>query len=197
VVGLSALLLLLVFRSVLTSLKAAVFNLLGIGAALGVITLIFQEGALAGPLGIEPGPVGFRPAMIFAIAFGLTMGYEMFLVSRMHERWRAHGDVTAAIREGLAATGRVVTAAAAIMIVIFGAFLLSPDRMLKQFGLGLAIVILVDAVLIRSIALPAVMQLLGRWAWWLPGWLDRLLPRFDRRPLPDQAAVQSPQPAQL
>jgi RND superfamily putative drug exporter len=178
VVGLSALLLLVVFRSLLIPVKAAILNLLSIGGSLGVITLVFQEGVLAGPLGIEPGPVeAFVPVMIFAIIFGLSMDYEIFLLSRMHEEWERHGDAAAAIREGLARTGRVVTAAAAIMIVVFGAFLLSPDRMLKQFGLGLAVAIFLDAVVIRCLILPAIMQLLGSRAWWLPGPVARRLPR--------------------
>jgi RND superfamily putative drug exporter len=178
VVGLSALLLLVVFRSLLIPVKAAVLNLLSIGGSLGVITLVFQEGVLAGPLGIEPGPVeAFVPVMIFAIIFGLSMDYEIFLLSRMHEEWERHGDAPAAIREGLARTGRVVTAAAAIMIVVFGAFLLSPDRMLKEFGLGLAVAIFLDAVVIRCLILPAIMQLLGSRAWWLPGPVARRLPR--------------------
>jgi RND superfamily putative drug exporter len=175
VVGLSALLLLLVFRSLLIPLKAALLNLLGVGAALGVVTLVFQRGVLAGPLGVQPGPVeAFVPVMIFAIAFGLSMDYEVFLVSRMHESWRRHGDASAAIREGMATTGRVVTAAAAIMVVVFASFLLDPGRMLKQFGLGLAVAVLVDAVVLRCLLVPAVMQLLGARAWWLPSFLRRL-----------------------
>lgn len=179
VVGLSALLLMVVFRSLLIPLKAAALNLLSVGASLGVITLVFQQGWLGGPLGVEPGPIeAFVPVMIFAIIFGLSMDYEIFLLSRMHEDWERHGDARRAVREGLATTGRVVTAAAAIMIVVFGAFLLSPDRMLKQFGLGLAVAIFLDAVVIRCLILPAVMQLLGTGAWWLPGGLRRLLPRL-------------------
>jgi putative drug exporter of the RND superfamily len=184
VVGLSALLLMVVFRSLLIPLKAAALNLLSIGAALGVMTLVFQEGVLGGLVGVEPGPVeAFVPVMIFAIIFGLSMDYEIFLLSRMHEEWKRHGDAPAAIREGLATTGRVVTAAAAIMIVVFGAFLVSPDRMLKQFGVGLAVAVFVDAVVIRCLILPAVMQLLGRAAWWLPRPLARVLPRvaLERR----------------
>jgi putative drug exporter of the RND superfamily len=184
VVGLSALLLMLVFRSLLIPLKAAALNLLSIGAALGVLTLVFQDGVFGDLLGVEPGPVeAFVPVMIFAIIFGLSMDYEIFLLSRMHEEWERRRDAPAAIREGLATTGRVVTAAAAIMIVVFGAFLISPDRMLKQFGLGLAVAVFVDAVVIRCLILPAVMQLLGRAAWWLPRPLARLLPRvaLERR----------------
>jgi RND superfamily putative drug exporter len=175
VVGLSALLLMAVFRSVLVPLKAAVLNLLSIGASLGVITLVFQHGWF----GAQPGPIeAFVPVMIFAIVFGLSMDYEVFLVSRIHEEWRRTQDARAAVREGLATTGSVITAAAAIMIVVFGAFLLSPDRMLKQFGLGLATAVLLDALLIRCVIVPAVMRLFGNRAWWLPRGLDRVLPRI-------------------
>ncbi|WP_427887326.1 MMPL family transporter [Kribbella sp. GL6] len=175
VVGLSAVLLMAVFRSVLIPLKAAVLNLLSIGASLGVITLVFQRGWF----GAQAGPIeAFVPVMIFAIVFGLSMDYEVFLVSRIHEEWRRTKDATAAVREGLATTGSVITAAAAIMIVVFGAFLLSPDRMLKQFGLGLATAVLLDALLIRCIIVPAVLRLLGERAWWLPRGLNRILPRI-------------------
>jgi RND superfamily putative drug exporter len=175
VVGLSALLLLAVFRSILIPLKAALLNLLSIGASLGVITLVFQHGWL----GAQPGPIeAFVPVMIFAIVFGLSMDYEVFLISRIHEEWRRTGDAQAAVREGLANTGSVITAAAAIMIVVFAAFLLSPDRMLKQFGLGLAVAVLLDALLIRCVIVPAVLRLLGTRAWWLPTRLDRFLPKI-------------------
>jgi RND superfamily putative drug exporter len=174
VVGLSALLLMIVFRSVLIPIKAAVLNLLSIGAALGVITLVFQDGRF----GAQPGPIeAFIPVMIFAIVFGLSMDYEVFLLSRIHEEWERGRDASLAVREGLATTGRVITAAAAIMIVVFSAFILDPSRMLQQFGLGLAAAILIDAVVIRCLIVPAVMQLLGRGAWWLPSWIARKLPR--------------------
>ncbi|MFJ6658888.1 MMPL family transporter [Streptomyces sp. NPDC091377] len=174
VVGLSALLLMVVFRSLLIPLKAALLNLLSISAALGAITLVFQHGWF----GVEPGPIeAFIPVMIFAIVFGLSMDYEVFLVSRIHEEWEHTKDHAGAVREGLAATGRVITAAAAIMIVVFAAFVLSPSRMLQQFGLGLAVAVLLDAVLIRCLIVPAVMQLLGTRAWWLPRPLGRLVPK--------------------
>ncbi|TDV57379.1 MMPL family protein [Actinophytocola oryzae] len=166
VVGLSALLLMVVFRSLLVPLKAALLNLLSIGAALGAMTLVFQHGLL----GEQPGPIeAFVPVLVFAIVFGLSMDYEVFLVTRMHEEWRRTGDASRAVREGLATTGGVITAAAAIMIVVFGAFLLDQDRMLRQFGLGLAVAVLVDALVIRCLVVPAVMRLLGSWAWWFPG----------------------------
>lgn len=183
VVGLSAVLLLAVFRSLLVPLKAALLNLLSVGASLGVVTAVFQQGVLAGPLGVEPGPVeAFLPVMIFAIAFGLSMDYEVFLLSRMREEWERTGDAPAAIREGMATTGRVVTSAAAIMVVIFGAFLLDPSRLLKQFGLGLATAVLLDALVIRCLIVPAVMQVFGSGAWWLPRWVARRLPHVRLEP---------------
>ncbi|RMI40856.1 MMPL family transporter [Streptomyces triticirhizae] len=174
VVGVSVLLLMAVFRSVWIPIKAALLNLLSIGAALGAMTLVFQEGWF----GVEPGPIeAYLPVMIFAIVFGLSMDYEIFLVSRMHEEWERHRDHQLAVREGLAHTGAVISAAGAIMVVVFGAFILSPDRMLQQVGFGMAVAILVDAVVIRCLIVPAAMQLLGRHAWWLPAPLARLLPR--------------------
>jgi putative drug exporter of the RND superfamily len=185
VIGLSALLLLVVFRSLLIPLKAALLNVLSVGAALGVITLVFQHGVLGGALGIEPGPIeAFVPVIIFAIAFGLSMDYEMFLLARMHEAWERTRDAHQAIREGMTTTGRVVTAAAAIMVVVFASFLLDPSRMLQQFGLGLAVAVFLDALVIRCMIVPAVMSLLGNRAWRLPAGIGRRLPRvaLERRP---------------
>nr|WP_205629684.1 MMPL family transporter [Jiangella muralis] len=178
VVGLSIVLLMAVFRSVLIPLKAAFLNLLSIGAALGAMKLVFQDGAL----GFESGPIeAYVPVMIFAIVFGLSMDYEIFLISRMHEEWVRAGekDPSRAIREGLAHTGGVITAAASIMIVIFAAFVLSPQRLLQQTGFAFAVAIFVDAVIIRCMIVPAVMQLLGRRAWWLPAPLARVLPKVE------------------
>jgi len=190
VIGLSALLLLAVFRSLLIPLKAALLNLLSVGAALGVITLIFQHGALGGALAIEPGPVeAFIPVMIFAIAFGLSMDYEVFLLSRMHEAWERTRDPRTAISEGMGTTGRVVTAAAAIMVVVFASFLLDPSRMLQQFGLGLAVAVLLDALVIRCLMVPAAMSLLGARAWWLPAAIARRLPRLALEPSARQLAT--------
>ena len=172
VVLLSALLLMAVFRSVFVPVKAALMNLLSIGAALGVVTLVFQDGVLAGALGVGTGPVeSFVPVMLFAIVFGLSMDYEVFLMSRIYEEWHRTGDASLAVRNGVATTGRVITAAASIMIVVFASFALGPDRVIKEFGLGLAIAVFLDALIIRCLLVPAIMQIAGRAAWWLPSWL--------------------------
>jgi RND superfamily putative drug exporter len=172
VVLLSALLLMAVFRSVFVPIKAALMNLLSIGAALGVVTLVFQDGVGAGLLGVGTGPVeSFVPVMLFAIVFGLSMDYEMFLMSRIYEEWHRTGDAPRAVGNGVATTGRVITAAASIMIVVFASFALGPDRVIKEFGLGLAIAVFLDALIIRCLLVPAIMQVAGRAAWWLPSWL--------------------------
>ena len=179
VVLLSALLLVAMFRSVLIPIKAAVMNLLSIGASLGVVTAIFQQGFLSNFLGVGEGPIEpFLPVLLFAIVFGLSMDYEVFLISRMHEEWDKSGDPHDAVARGLAATGRVITAAAAIMVVVFSAFVLGDDRIIKLFGIGLASAVLIDAVVIRCLLVPAIMELFGRRAWWLPAGLDRVLPRL-------------------
>jgi RND superfamily putative drug exporter len=178
VVLLSALLLLVVFRSLEIPVKAALMNLLSIGAALGFVTLIFQEGHGASVLGIGTGPIeSFVPVLMFAIVFGLSMDYEVFLISRVHEEWEASRDASMAVARGLQTTGRVITAAASIMIVVFGSFALGDDRVIKLFGIGLASAVFFDAVIIRCLLVPAIMELLGRSAWWLPSWLERRLPR--------------------
>ncbi|MEA2303422.1 MAG: hypothetical protein QOH43_702 [Solirubrobacteraceae bacterium] len=179
VVLLSALLLLAVFRSVIIPVKAAVMNLLSIGAALGVVTLIFQEGVGAGLLGIGTGPIeSFVPVMVFAIVFGLSMDYEIFLMSRIHEEWEHTGDPHQSVGRGLATTGKVITAAASIMIVVFASFALGDDRIIKLFGLGLASAVLLDALVIRCLLVPALMEIFGRRAWYMPAWLDRIIPRL-------------------
>jgi RND superfamily putative drug exporter len=179
VVLFSALLLLAVFRSVIIPVKAAVMNLLSIGAALGFVTLIFQEGHGAGILGIGTGPIeSFVPVLMFAIVFGLSMDYEVFLISRVHEEWERTHDASAAVRRGLQTTGRVITAAASIMVVVFASFALGDDRVIKLFGLGLASAVFFDAVIIRCLLVPALMEIFGKRAWWLPAWLDRRLPRL-------------------
>jgi RND superfamily putative drug exporter len=178
IVLLSALLLMIVFRSIFIPIKAACLNLLSIGAALGFVTLVFQDGFLADLLSSGTGPVeSFVPVMVFAIVFGLSMDYEMFLVSRMHEEWLRTGDPSRAVRNGLATTGRVVTAAATIMIVVFLTFALGPDRVIKEFGIGLAAAVFLDAFIIRCLLVPALMQLAGARAWWLPSGLARRLPQ--------------------
>jgi RND superfamily putative drug exporter len=190
VVALSALLLLIVFRSLVIPLQAAAMNLLSIGASLGIVQLIFQRGWLGGVFGVEAGPIdAFIPVFMFAIVFGLSMDYEVFLISRVHEEWKARGDASAAVREGLARTGRVITAAAAVMIAVFSAFALSGTRVLEMFGLGMASAVLLDAVVIRMILLPAVLELLGRRTWAFPGPLDRRLPRLAIEPEPELAGT--------
>ena len=185
VVLLSALLLLVVFRSLLIPLQAAAMNLLSIAAALGVVQAIFERGWLGGLLGIQPGPIeAFIPVMVFAIVFGLSMDYEVFLVSRIHEEWQQRGDASAAVREGLVRTGRVITAAAAVMIAVFASFAAGDDRVLKLFGLALATAVFLDAIVIRTILLPAVLELLGRRTWAFPHWFDRRLPRLAIEPTP-------------
>jgi RND superfamily putative drug exporter len=184
VVGLSSLLLMSVFRSLLIAIKAAVLNVLSIGAALGAMKLVYQDGMLWA----DAGPIeAFMPVFIFAIVFGLSMDYEVFLLSRMREAWVATGDAQHAVREGLAHTGGVITAAAAIMFAVFGSFALMPDRMLQQTGFAMAVAVLLDAVVIRCLVVPAVMRLLGDKAWWLPRALERLLPRLDVEGRPDPA----------
>ena len=184
VVLLSALLLMLVFRSVLVPLKAVLMNLLSIGAAFGLIVAVFQWGWGASLIGVDgTGPIiSFFPIFLFAIVFGLSMDYEVFLMSRIHEEWEHTHNATESVTRGLALTGRVITAAAAIMITVFASFMLGEDRIIKLFGLGLASAVFIDAVIIRSILVPAIMQLLGKRAWWLPGWLDRILPTLHVEP---------------
>ncbi len=179
VILLSALLLLVAFRSVLVPLKAVLMNVLSIGASFGLVVAIFQFGWGNELIGIsDTAPIAsFLPVMVFAIVFGLSMDYEVFLMSRVHEEWERRGDASAAVQHGLASTGRVITAAATIMICVFGSFALGPDLIIKLFGVGLAAAIAIDAFLIRSLLVPAIMELLGKRAWWLPGWLDKILPR--------------------
>jgi len=197
VVLLSALLLLVVFRSLVIPLQAAVMNLLSIGAALGVIVAIFQWGWLGGLIGVSNGPIeSFIPVMLFAIVFGLSMDYEVFLVSRIHERWAHTREHPRAVAEGLALTGRVVTAAAAIMVCVFLSFMLGEDRVIKEFGLSLASAVLLDALVIRCLLLPAVLHLIGPRTWSIPAWLDRILPHLNVEgtvlPAQDAAEVGSP-----
>jgi putative drug exporter of the RND superfamily len=180
VVLLSALLLMLVFRSLVIPLQAAAMNLLSIGAALGVIVVVFQWGWLHALTGIEPGPIeSFIPVMLFAIVFGLSMDYEVFLVSRIHERWTRTREHSRSVAEGLALTGRVVSAAAAIMVCVFLSFMLGEDRVIKEFGLSLASAVFLDALVIRCLLLPAVLHIVGSRTWVLPAWLARGIPRLN------------------
>jgi putative drug exporter of the RND superfamily len=170
-----------VFRSVAVAVKAAVLNLLSLGAAYGVVALVLQGGWAGRLIGIDtPTPLpAFVPILMFAVLFGLSMDYEVFLLTRIRERWLATGDNTRSVTEGLASTARVVAAAAAIMIAVFAAFIPSPMVFLKVIGVGMAAAIFIDATVVRMLLVPAAMQLLGKVNWWLPGWLDRVLPRIQ------------------
>lgn len=177
---LSFVLLMVVFRSLLVPLKAVVMNLLSIGAAYGLIVAIFQWGWGSTVFGINPAPIEpLLPMMLFAIVFGLSMDYEVFLLSRIREEWLRTGDSHNSVADGLASTARVITAAAAIMIVVFGSFLLEEDRIVKLMGFGLAMAVLLDATVIRILLVPATMELLGDRNWWMPRWLDRILPTIN------------------
>jgi RND superfamily putative drug exporter len=185
VILVSFILLMVVFRSIAIPVKAAIMNLLSIGAAYGAIVAVYQWGWLSSVFAVSrTGPIDpWIPLMMFTITFGLSMDYEVFLLSRIQERWRSTGDPAAAVADGIAVTGRVITAAAAIMICVFGSFVIGdPLHILDVFGLGLAVAILVDATLVRMVLVPSIMQLLGRANWWFPRWLDRTVPRLDSRP---------------
>jgi putative drug exporter of the RND superfamily len=180
VLALSFLLLMVVFRSLLVPLKAVIMNLLSIGAAYGLVVALFQWGWLSDLTNVEPAPIEpWAPMMLFAIVFGLSMDYEVFLLSRVREEWRRTGDSRTSVADGLAATAKVITAAAAIMVFVFGTFILENDRTVKLMGTGLAAAILLDATIVRMLLVPATMELLGDRNWWLPRWLDRILPNID------------------
>jgi RND superfamily putative drug exporter len=180
VVVLSALLLFVIFRSIVIPIQAAVMNLLSIGGALGATVLVFQHGFLASFFGIQPGPVEpWIPVIMFAVVFGLSMDYEVFLVSRIREEWVHKGDASAAVADGISYTGRVITAAAAIMICVFLSFMLGDERAVKEFGFGLAAAVFLDALVIRCVMLPSVLEILGPATWRLPPWLDARLPRIN------------------
>jgi RND superfamily putative drug exporter len=179
VVLLSALLLLVVFRSLVIPLQAAFMNLLSIGASLGVVVAIFQWGWLGSFFNVSGAPIeAFIPVMLFAIVFGLSMDYEVFLISRVHEEWTRTGDASLATRRAMASTGRVITAAATIMICVFLSFAVGDQRVLKLFGLSLASAVFLDAFVVRILLLPSVLELLGRHTWALPQWLGRRLPHL-------------------
>jgi putative drug exporter of the RND superfamily len=197
VILLSGLLLMAAFRSVLVPLKAVLMNVLSIGASFGVVVAIFQWGWLGGLIGLDTtAPIeSFLPVMVFAIVFGLSMDYEVFLMSRVHEEWEKRKDASEAVVHGLASTGRVITAAATIMICVFGSFALGGNMTIKLFGVALASAVAIDAFVIRSILVPAIMELLGKRAWWLPGWLDRVLPRLHVEAAPERHPAATAEPA--
>lgn len=177
VLSLSFLLLMVVFRSLLVPLKAVVMNVLSIGSAYGIVVAIFQWGWFGELLGIGGAPIEpFIPMMMFAIVFGLSMDYEVFLLSRVKEEYDRSGDARESVADGLASTAHVITAAAAIMVVVFGSFMFEDNRIIKLFGLGLGVAVLLDATVVRMLLVPATMELLGERNWWLPGWLARVLP---------------------
>ena len=179
VIVLSFLLLLIAFRSIVVPLTAGLMNLLSVGAAYGILTFVFQEGHGAKLLGLSgPSPiVSYVPLLMFAILFGLSMDYQVFLLTRVQEHYRETKDNHEAVIDGLAVSARVITSAALIMVCVYTSFLLNGDPTVKQFGLGLAAAIAVDATIVRCLLVPAVMVLLGRANWWLPGWASRVIPR--------------------
>jgi RND superfamily putative drug exporter len=177
----AALLLLLAFRAPLVAAKAALLNLLAVGASYGILTAVFQQGhgaRLIGLHGAVPVP-GYVPLLLFAVLFGLSMDYEVFLLSAVREQYLRHGDNRAAVISGLGSTGRIITSAALIMVSVFLSYLLNDDPVVKMFGIGLAAAVLLDATVVRGVLVPATMALLGRRNWWIPAWLDRRLPHLD------------------
>jgi putative drug exporter of the RND superfamily len=204
VVLLSFLLLMAVFRSIVIPLTAAIMNLLSAGAAFGVLTAVFQHGWGASIIGLNTtGPIeAFLPVLLFPILFGLSMDYEVFLISRIYEEWHRRGNNTDAVTHGLSATGRTITAAASIMVLVFGSFVLGGQWIIEMFGIGLASAVLLDALIVRSVLVPSLMILLGDINWKIPGWLDRILPQFNvegsprREPIEDGGGRRgAPEPA--
>jgi RND superfamily putative drug exporter len=181
VIGLSFIALMILFRSILVPIKAALLNVLSVGASYGVVVAVFQWGWAADLIGVESTvPINpLAPMLMFAILFGLSMDYEVFLISRVREQYLRHRDANRAIVEGVGSTARVITSAALIMISVFGAFILGSDVTTKLFGVGLALAVLLDVTLVRMVLVPAAMSLLGDRAWWLPGWLQTQLPAID------------------
>ena len=181
VIALSFLLLMLAFRSVVIPAQAAVMNLLSIGAAYGVLIAVFQFGWLHGLIGLDSAVpiVSYVPLFMFAVLFGLSMDYEVFLVSQIKEHADAGEDTKRSVVSGLVTSGRVITAAATIMVFVFGSFVLNGDPTVKQFGIGLAVAVILDATVVRCLLVPARMASLGKANWYLPRWLDRLLPRIS------------------
>jgi RND superfamily putative drug exporter len=199
VVVLAAAMLLVVFRSLVIPLQAALMNVLSIGAALGVTVAVVRHDWLGGLLGVSPGPIEpWLPVILFAVVFGLSMDYEVFLVSRVHERWRQTGDPSQSVVDALGSTARVITAAATIMICVFASFVLSSERIFKLFGIRLASAVFLDAFVIGTLLLPAVLEFLGRITWTLSRWLDRRLPRVSIEPEPTPSGARPPiQPSRL
>jgi RND superfamily putative drug exporter len=199
VVAASFVLLLVSFRSVVLAAKAAVLNLLSIGAAYGVVVAVFQWGWGAGLIGLDESvPVeSFVPMMMFAIVFGLSMDYEVFLLSRVREAWLRTGDTTASVAEGLASTARVISCAAMVMVSVFLAFATNDDVVIKMLAIGLAVSVAVDATVVRLVLVPAAMAVLGRANWWAPRWLDRLLPGRSAAELAEQQRLGEHDPLEL
>jgi len=198
---LSFLLLMVVFRSLMVPLKAVIMNMLSIAAAYGLVVAVFQWGWFGSVFGITGAPIEpFIPMMMFAVVFGLSMDYEVFLLSRVKEEYELTGDPVNSVADGLAKTARVITAAAAIMVVVFGSFVFESDRIIKLFGFGLAMAVLIDATLVRMLLVPSTMQLLGARNWWLPPWLDRILPNLNiegshHEPVGDDEPEAVPEPS--
>ena len=165
------------FRSILVPIKAAAMNLISVAASYGVVTAVFQLGWGSSLIGLDHSIpiVSFVPLLMFAILFGLSMDYEVFLMTQIKEHYVEYGDPRRAVVEGLANTGRVITSAAGIMVCVFASFILSGDPVVKEFGVGLAVAIAIDSTVVRCLLVPAVMELMGKWAWWMPKWLDRLI----------------------
>ena len=177
---LTAFVLFVMTGSLILPLKSLLMNFLSLSAAFGILVLIFQDGFLAGTLGVQKGPVEpWIPVLMFAVVFGLSMDYEVFLVSRVREEWVRGRDATAAVADGIAFTGRVISAAAAIMVCVFLSFMLGNERSIKEFGFGLAAAVFLDALVVRCVLLPAVLELLGPLTWKLPRWLDARLPHVN------------------
>jgi RND superfamily putative drug exporter len=181
VLALSFLVLMVMLRSLLLPLKAVLMNLLSIGAAYGVLVAVFQWGWLESLLGFESqGALDtINVPLVFAVVFGLSMDYEVFLMSRIRERYLRHGDNERAVAEGLASSARTISSAALIMSAVFAVFVLTGVPSIKELGLGCAVAIALDATLVRLILVPAAMKLMGGWNWWMPSWLDRLLPNLS------------------
>jgi RND superfamily putative drug exporter len=180
VVAVAFVLLTMAFRSVIIAVKAAILNLLSIGAAYGVIVAVFQWGWGASLIGVHTtSPIpAYVPMMVFAIVFGLSMDYEVFLLSRVHEAWITTRDAHRSVARGIGSTARVITTAAAIMVTVFLSFVLSDQNAVKMLAIGMAVAVLIDASIVRMILVPAVMALLGAHAWWMPRWLEPVLPRL-------------------